>query len=131
MITPETIACNGSESSQQKALFCWAALNKDCWPELEFMYAVPNGGQRNIMTAARMKAEGVRKGVPDICLPARRLTNQRSYLSGLYVEMKIGTNKLSEEQAKFKKFLENQGYFHAICFTFEQARDVVLWYLNL
>lgn len=131
MITPECIASNGSESAQQKALFCWAALSKYCWPELEFMYAVPNGGQRNIMTAARMKAEGVKRGVPDICLPVRRLTNQRSYLSGLYIEMKVGTNKLSEGQAKYKNFLENQGYFYAVCFTFEQARDAVLWYLDL
>lgn len=126
LITPDSIAKHGSESSQQKALFCWATQNKAFWPELEFMYAIPNGGQRNIMTAARMKAEGVKKGVPDICLPV-----VNGGYAALYLELKIGTNKLSEEQAKYKNFLEDQGYFCAVCFTFEQARDAVLWYLAL
>ena len=32
------------------------------------LYAVPNGGYRNAREAARFKAEGVRSGVPDLCL---------------------------------------------------------------
>jgi hypothetical protein len=35
-----------------------------CW------FAVPNGGQRNKVVASKLKAEGVKAGVPDICIVA-------------------------------------------------------------
>ena len=31
-------------------------------------FAIPNGGKRNINTAAKLKREGVKPGVPDICI---------------------------------------------------------------
>jgi hypothetical protein len=31
-------------------------------------YAVPNGGNRNLITAKKLKAEGVKSGVPDIAI---------------------------------------------------------------
>lgn len=33
-----------------------------------FYFAIPNGGNRNIVTARKLQAEGVRSGVPDICI---------------------------------------------------------------
>jgi len=33
-----------------------------CW------WAVPNGGNRNVITAKKLKSEGVKSGVPDITL---------------------------------------------------------------
>jgi len=33
-----------------------------CW------WAVPNGGQRNVKVASKLKSEGVKSGVPDITL---------------------------------------------------------------
>lgn len=34
-------------------------------------FAVPNGGRRDIREAARLKKEGVKPGVPDICVVSR------------------------------------------------------------
>jgi hypothetical protein len=31
-------------------------------------FAIPNGGKRSLITAARLKKEGVKAGVPDICI---------------------------------------------------------------
>jgi len=31
-------------------------------------FAIPNGGNRNIVTAKKLKAEGVQPGVPDLCV---------------------------------------------------------------
>jgi len=31
-------------------------------------FAIPNGGKRNLITAKKLKAEGVKAGVPDICI---------------------------------------------------------------
>jgi hypothetical protein len=37
------------------------------------VFAIPNGGQRSISTAARLKAEGVCAGVPDLFIPPKGL----------------------------------------------------------
>jgi hypothetical protein len=37
------------------------------------IFAIPNGGARNITTAARLKVEGVSAGVPDLYVPAWKL----------------------------------------------------------
>jgi len=31
-------------------------------------FAIPNGGKRNLIVAKKLKAEGVKAGVPDICI---------------------------------------------------------------
>ena len=33
-------------------------------------FAIPNGGKRNLIVAKKLKAEGVKAGVPDICIVA-------------------------------------------------------------
>ena len=58
-----------SESVEQCCLFRWAGYSLGLHPELKLMYHIPNGGKRNITTARRLKAEGVKAGVPDIHLP--------------------------------------------------------------
>ena len=57
-----------SEHQEQVALFRWAEFAIARWPELALMYAIPNGGHRHKAVAAGLKAEGVKRGVPDVCL---------------------------------------------------------------
>lgn len=54
------------ESGHQEALFSWAAYRTGLMPELQYMYHVPNGGKRDKATAAVLKRQGVKAGVPDI-----------------------------------------------------------------
>lgn len=134
MITPEVLAKGGSESDHQKAFFCWCALNRSRFPELEFCFAIPNGGKRDKITAARMKAEGARPGVPDICLPARNAVSchaihGRFYL-GLFIEMKVGKGTASTEQLKYHTFLIEQGYRVAVCYSWIEAAQAVEQYLK-
>jgi hypothetical protein len=124
MITPEQLA-NGTEHGSQAALFCWAALNKETYPELEYMFAIPNGGQRNAATGARLKAEGVKAGVLDIFLPVAR-----SVWHGLWVEMKTAKGQLSQEQKDWIKYLRDAGYGVAVCKSWDEARDVIKGYLE-
>src|SRR4051812_39956800 len=67
-ITPEMLA-GDSEDSQQMALFAWAADNVGRYPQLAWLFAIPNGGSRHIAEAAKLVAAGVRSGVPDLMLP--------------------------------------------------------------
>ena len=60
------------ESEEQICLFQWAQYQSGRYPELELMYHIPNGGSRNKYEAANLKLQGVKAGVPDICLPVAR-----------------------------------------------------------
>lgn len=66
------------------------------------LFAIPNGGHRNLITAKRLKKEGVLSGVPDLLLAVPR--NGRG---GLFIEMKNGkAGRLSPDQ---KAMLEELG----------------------
>ena len=58
-----------TEADEQKAVIQWCILMEGRWPELEYIYHVPNGGSRNAREAANLKAQGVKPGVPDLELP--------------------------------------------------------------
>lgn len=126
MIKPEQLA-GESEASQQKALFCWAGSpeTRQEFPELKFMFAVPNGGTRNKIEAANLKAQGVKSGVPDICLPV-----PRGGCHGLWIELKVPGGKLSDTQYEYKYFFSSQGYACVLCWNWNQARNVILSYLR-
>lgn len=72
-----------TEAEEQTELFAWAELLRGRFPELRLLYHVPNGGSRNRIEAARLQAQGVKAGVPDLCLPVAR-----GKYHGLYIELK-------------------------------------------
>ena len=63
-----------SETTEQIKLFTWARQQAEYIPELALMYHVPNEGKRKQTTGQIMKAEGMKAGVPDICLPVADIT---------------------------------------------------------
>lgn len=114
-----------SESQEQINLFKWAGFASCKYPDLEWMYHIPNGGKRDIGTAKKLKAEGVKSGVPDICLPV-----PRSGFHGLYIEMKVGKNKTTDNQDRWLEVLSEQGYKTCICYGWESASEVLIKYLE-
>jgi hypothetical protein len=95
------------------------------WPELRWFHAIPNGGLRSKAVAVKMKAEGVRKGVSDYCLPV-----QRGGFAGLYIELKrVSAGRTSQEQRDFIAFVREQGYRAEVCKGWQQAWDAVRDYL--
>ena len=110
-----------SENSEQKALVAW--LGRE-FPDLPY-YAVPNGGWRNIITAALLKLLGVKPGVPDLCFCVAR-----KGFHGLYIEMKrVKGGQLSKDQKKWLEKLTRQGYLAVVCKGAEEAKTVLLDYL--
>jgi hypothetical protein len=114
-----------SEYEEQCALFQWAAIKSRQIPELAYLFAIPNGGFRHKATAGRLKAQGLKAGVPDTFWPVPR----GSYC-GLWIEMKHGRNKPTREQIRWLRFLESQGYMVAVCYTWTEASDIVELYWN-
>lgn len=116
-----------TESEEQQALFQWVALQRGAFPELSLLYHVPNGGRRSRAEAGRFKAEGVKAGVPDICLPVAR-----GGFHGLYVELKRREkSKTSEDQKDWIKRLSAQGYFAVVCKGWDEAAQAIMLYLKL
>lgn len=122
-ITPEMLA-GKSEDSQQAALFAWAADSVGKYPQLRWLFAIPNGGSRHIAEATKFVATGTRSGVPDLMLPVINL------YAGCFIEMKVGTNKASKNQLEWLSQLSYEGYYTAVCYSWQEARDVLINYLE-
>jgi hypothetical protein len=90
-----------NEHQEQKILIRWFRLQH---PHL-IMFAIPNGGMRNKITAMKLKDEGVLSGVSDLFL----MSSNESY-NGLFVEMKSLKGKLSVEQNKFMLAANKAGF---------------------
>jgi VRR-NUC domain-containing protein len=114
------------ERRYQVALIKWVSEVKDAYPVLDLLYAVPNGGYRNIYFARKLKAEGVRAGVPDLCLPAAR----RGY-HGLYIEMKSEEGVATKEQKAFLRGVLEESYCAVIAEGVDQAREVLAWHIGI
>lgn len=128
MITLEQLAKAGTEHAHQTALFCWAALpsTRQSYPELSLMFAIPNGGERNKVVAAKLKVEGVKAGVLDIFLPVAR-----GNFHGLFIEMKVKPNKPTHEQKEFQAGVESQGYATLVCYSWSEAVAGLERYLRM
>ena len=114
------------EDVEQAALFRWAAYMSGTWPELERMFHVPNGGSRNKIEAARLKMQGVKAGVPDICLPVAR-----GCYHGLFIELKKREGgRVSKEQREWVEYLDKAGYCAAVCHGWDAARALIERYMR-
>ena len=113
------------EEQEQIAVFRWAKMEEQKYPELKLLYHIPNGGHRNKATAGRLKAAGVKRGVPDICLPV-----PKGNYAGLYIELKAGKNKTTSDQDYWLEALSKYGYYTTVCYGFEEAVKTITKYIN-
>lgn len=94
------------------------------YPELELLFAIPNGGHRHQNVANMLKAEGVKRGVPDLMLPV-----PRGGYAGLWIEMKAAKGKVSDPQTWWIERLRAVGYRAEVCFSGPSAVAVLVDYL--
>lgn len=162
-MTPDQLAKSGSEHGEQRALFGWAVVAQRCgfaaawqWaddglvpaydptlgdaePELQWLFAIPNGGLRDKITAAKLKQEGVKKGVPDVFLPLPC----RDY-AGLFIEMKRsasdtktasgrkrGAGDTSDDQDRWLAHLRQVRYACSVCFDWRSAARDLQSYIEM
>ena len=118
-----------SEHDEQVALFQILSMYEDKYPELKWIFAIPNGGKRHPATAVKMKAEGVKAGVWDIFVPVPS-RNSTIHYCGLFIEMKYGNNKLTENQKAFH-FLSMRYYDFSVCYSAIEAAHAIGEYLDI
>ena len=113
-LRPKDLSHQKSESHLQIECFRWLATMFVATEDLRFYlpFSVPNGGERNIKVASTMKAEGVKSGVPDIMIPYAHTSpdNKPRTNYGLFIELKVKSNKPSKEQVSWSQMLDSQGY---------------------
>lgn len=119
------------EHREQCELFNWARKLEGRHPQLGLMFAIPNGGLRNKIVAAKLKKEGVKAGVLDIFLPVPRLYSGEDPVHGLFIEMKVKPNKPTKNQLYWMGRLEAEGYETAVCYSWIEAKDKIINYLKL
>lgn len=119
----------GKEHDLQCSIIDWANTFANEFPELELLHAIPNGGLRRKATAGKLKAEGVKAGVPDLFLP---LPNFSKRLAGLYIELKAPgrENNTSDEQKWWICKLICNGYKVAIGSDFDAVTEGIMNYVE-
>lgn len=97
-----------------------------CRAQSYLIFAIPNGGKRNINTARKLKKEGVLAGVPDLMLPI-----PSKEWHGLFIEMKSVKGKATLSQKNIMLQLSKNGYLCVVCKGFEEAKHAVKNYMLL
>lgn len=126
--TPQSLAHNGTEDNHQAAIFCWAALaeTQAKFPEFKnLFFAIPNGGERHIAVAAKMKATGSKAGTLDMFLAVPK----KGY-HGAFIELKIVNGRPSTKQLEFQADARAQGFAAEICVGWEAAVAFLVWYMT-
>ena len=112
-----------TEHTEQVALIQWYRMQ---YPKhSKYLWAIPNGSHRHIVTAVKLKAEGVMPGVSDIFLMI-----PKGGWHGLFIEMKVKGGKLSDSQKEFMGMAILMGYQAVVCFGFDEAKDAITEYLK-
>lgn len=111
-----------TEHDIQVACINWFRL---VYPDF-IIYAIPNGGARDMIGGKRLKDEGVLAGMPDLCIPVAR----HDYHS-LYIEMKNGKlGTVSDKQKTVINRLKEQGHCCIVCRSLDDFMKVVNAYFR-
>ena len=117
-----------TEAQEQAYVIKWS--QQPCiraqWPELALLFHIPNGGTRDAVEGKHLKQQGVKKGVPDLCLPV-----PSGKYHGLFIEMKTDKGRASDAQRQWIERLKAVGYFAQVCHGWEAAVATLEWYLSL
>lgn len=115
------------EHDEQVALVQWADYQRFNGEAIgEDLFAIPNGARTSMSVAKRLKAEGLRSGVPDLMLAI-----PVAQYHGLFIEMKARGKYPSPEQRARIERLQRRGYKAVCCQGFDAARVEIERYLGL
>ena len=82
---------------------------------------VPNGGARNAAVGGQLKAQGVKRGVPDVMVYTPTATGH----AGLAVELKVGRNTPTVEQKAWLASLRRCGWVTEVARSLDEVRALV------
>lgn len=122
-ITKQRKKPNEEEHRIQSTCVRWFRLQYRTQSKL--LFAIPNGGRRDIVTAAKMKEEGVVAGVADLFLAI-----PCNGYHGLWIEMKTSKGRQQTTQKEFEKSVLEQGYQYKVCRSLNEFMNIIKEYLK-
>ena len=116
-----------NEHQEAVSLIQWRDYQTSRYPVLASMYHIPNGGDRHVAVAAKLKAEGTMPGVADYHLPAA----YRGYFS-LYIELKTmsKTSRQSKTQKGFELMVTDLNNMYIVAKGWLAAKEAIIWYVT-
>lgn len=115
-----------TEHEEQVAVINWCEALSVVDPRLGLIFAVPNGSNKSIAAAVRLKAEGLKAGVPDLLLPI-----VVPGYGGLFIEMKKTRGAVvKDNQREWAARLINAGYAHRFCYGAAAAKEAIMEYVS-
>ena len=117
-----------SEAQHQTMVLKWTQQPsiRAKWPELSLLFHVPNERHCTPQQGKNLQRMGVKRGVPDLCLPV-----SKGRYNGLFIEMKTETGKTTDDQEWWGERLLAHGYMWEVCHGWESAVRVLEWYMSL
>jgi|ETNvirenome_6_30_1030629.scaffolds.fasta_scaffold00053_15 hypothetical protein len=112
-----------SEHEIQVSLMAWLKLKHP--HAYNVTYATPNAGKRTPRQGAYLKAEGLKAGVPDICI-----AYPKGGYGALYIELKKEGGKPTIAQNEWLDRLSNVGNKAVLCVGFTEAANTIDEYLR-
>lgn len=113
----------GKEDIEQIMFFDWLSSNP-IYDKL--IFHVANQRQTSYQEGRKLKRMGVKKGVSDIiCLIAKEPYH------GLMIELKSPSGKLSKDQMLFRDAVTEQNYLYKQANSFNEAKEILVQYLNI
>jgi len=100
----------GSEDNFQKSVARYLDSKGVLW------FHCPNGGHRNVAEAAKLKAMGVKSGVPDVLI----FQHQKGY-HGFAIELKVGKNTCTDNQKEMQRHLMAHNWKVIVSYSLDHA----------
>jgi hypothetical protein len=110
---------------QANVIQWWSLAHRQWGIDERLLWACPNGGHRHVSVARKLKAEGVRPGIPDLTLAVAR-----HGFHGLFIEMKARGGRVSPDQVAMADLLRRQGYNVIVAWSDAEAIKAIEGYLN-
>ena len=118
---------NNLEEIEQIAVMDWCRWQEKKHPELGLIFHIVNEGKRNKMVGLQLQKMGMKKGIPDICLPV-----SNGKYNSLWIELKADkTKRLTKEQKDWIKKLNDYGNQALRCNGADEAIEIIKKYLNI
>lgn len=118
--------CPVEHDEQVRVIEWWANACKLYGVDERCLYAVPNGGYRAFSEARRLKDEGQRNGIPDLCLCV-----PKGIYHGMYIELKrVKGGVVRPEQTTMIEELNRLGYAAGVARGAEMAICLIKAYME-
>lgn len=88
------------------------------------VFSIPNESKRSVYYAQKLKRQGMRAGIPDLCIPVAR-----GGFHSLYIEMKAKGGKVTPKQLEWIHLLREQGMAAYVCYGADNAIELIRRYM--